>query len=96
MFCGAIAGPGSLSCLLTVVIERNSVVTYGKDLADTEPKHQNLNRFASKASGHVTGLLNSFCITCCCHFLAFQVTFLWLLFVDRNFPIICHEDCRKI
>ena len=55
MFCGAIAGPGSLSCLLTVVIERNSVVTYGKDLADTEPKHQNLNRFASKASGHVLG-----------------------------------------
>lgn len=56
MFCGAVAGLGLLSCLLTVVIERNSVVTYGKDLADTESKHQNLNRFASKASGHVTSL----------------------------------------
>lgn len=72
------------------------MVTYGKDLADAEPNHQDINLLASKAAGHVTSLLNGFCITYCCHFLAFQITFLWLLFVGRNFPIICRHGCRKI
>lgn len=84
------------TAFLPVVMERNSVVTYGRDLADAEPNHQDVNLFASKAAGHVTSLLNGFCITCCCHFPAFQITFLWLLFVGRNFPIMCHHGCRKI
>lgn len=77
-------------------LQGSSVVTYGKGLADAEPNHQDVNLFTSRASGHVTSLLNSFCITCCCRFLALQSTFLWLLFVGRNFPIICHHGCRKI
>lgn len=61
------------------------MVTYGKDLADAEPNHQDVNLFASRAAGHVTSLLNGFCITCCCHFLAFQITSLWLLFYRQEF-----------
>jgi len=52
-------------------MERNAVVTYGKDLADAEPNRQDVNLFASKASGHVTRLLNSVCVTCRC--VAFQM-----------------------
>lgn len=62
------------STAFLLVIERNSVVSYGKDLADAEPNHQDVNLLTSKAARHMTSLLNGFCITCCCHFLAFQTT----------------------